>query len=229
MILKEIIERSLETLMEREQLNNKLDDKHLSSDELKDVNRGIQTLTRDRTFNHHIMSRGELPHTSTTDTKHRYARKALDIVFHKKKDLSIDKKTVLYHATRHNVEFDESGHTTIKPVLSASLSHRKVYTHLHRGRNDQEKGTVEGLKQHHALAIHYDPEKHGHIPAVNISQHSGMKSEDEVIMPPHTKFKHIYTERVGEHPETGKQILVHHVEPVETHPLYDRSYVHKKS
>lgn len=229
MILKEIIERSLAILMEREQLDNKLDDKHFSADELKSINRGVQTLTRDRTFNHHILSRGDMPHTSTADTKHRYARQALDLIFHKKKDVSIDKKTVLYHAARHHVKFDENGHTVIKPVLSASTSHKKIYTHFHRGRSEEEKKTVAGLDHHHGLAIHYNPEKHNHVPAVNVTSHSGMKSEDEVVMPPQTRFKHIYTERLGEHPETGKQILLHHVEPVSTHPLYDRSYVYKKS
>ena len=37
-------------------------------------------------------------------------------------------------------------------------------------------------------------------------------------------FKHIETSQHGVHPETGKPIFVHTVEPAFTHPRYDRDF-----
>ncbi len=210
---------------------NKLKEPNFTKEEIGHINNGIQSLTRCKEYNNHCLIRGEIPTEQTNDPDKKRVARMFRLLFDPKNNANIEGKHVLYHGTKHDINFDDIDGddltTTIKPALSSSTSLKTAKKFLTNGVSKLPKSQQDvfnNMKQHHILAIHYDSIKHNNVPAVNISHHSSIKNEDEIILPPKTTFKHINTESAGINDKTGKPILIHHVEPVYTHPSYDSSF-----
>ena len=173
-----------------------------------------------RAYSRYTRIMGRIPNDNTSDNDVNKKAAALDFLFaDKSRDTTLDSPATLYHATRHEVEFDKDGLTTIKGFFSTGLDYDKVLTHLTK----EEPGKdLNKLKAHHVLEVKYEP--HGNVPGSYIAHHSGRSSEHEVVLPPFTTLKHIATRQEGIHPETGKPILVHTVQPMFTHKRFDRGY-----
>lgn len=214
---------------------DKLTAEYFNPDELhkvRDVAYGISKGAK--TYNRHIRETGKLPNeNSYTDKDSSRISRGINLLFSKKKNINLEKSAVLYHGTRHEINFhhdDNNGYVTkIRGIVSMTPKLGLAKTHANKEtetiKDSKEKGIAGDRNFHHVLAIHYDPEKHNHIPHVNIAHWSGT-SEDEIIAPPATKYKLLkrQPEHGGFDEKTGKEILIHHVEPIETHTDFDKKF-----
>ena len=193
---------------------------NLSPEEFKNARNRVAGIGMGvRSYNRYVNLKSELPADTHSDQGIKNVSKALDIAFDKNKNLSIDGDHTVYHATRHNVKFDKDGLTTIRALVSVGPSLQGVMTHVKKQYPGEDTSSVDA---HHILQINYKDS--GSVPMVYIGHHSARSSEKESILPPFTTFRHIETSQHGVHPETGKPIFVHTVEPTFTHPRYDRDF-----
>lgn len=193
----------------------------LTPDEMKSHRNKIASIGMGiRDYNRYIKIKGEMPPDTHSDSHIKAVAKALDVVFDKKRDISVDGEQTFYHATRHNVKFDDHGLTTVRALVSTAPQLKNVMTYLKKQYPGEDTTSVE---KHHILEIKHSGSD-SNVPAVYIGHHSTRSREKEIIFPPFTTFRHIESRDGGIHPETGKQIMVHTVEPVFTHPRYDRKF-----
>lgn len=210
---------------------DKLTEPRFTKEEVAQINNGVQSLTRCRDYNNHCLIHSDIPTEQTNEPDKKRVARMFRIVFDPKRQANIDGKHILYHGTKHDIHFnDVDGDdliTTVLPSVSSTTNLEKAKRFLTNGvakLSQTQRDNFDNLTVHHMLAIHYDSNKHNNVPAVSVSRHSSIKTEEEVIMPPRTTFRHINTETIEYHPTTNKRILLHHVEPVYTHRSYDRSF-----
>lgn len=192
-----------------------------TSEEVAKAKRGVQSLSRDRGYNWiaRKFGSGNLAAPSRKGGT-GYSSAAIGILFDPDEpSLAHDKPALVYHGARHMVQFDPNNITLIHQPTSTTPSLDKAISHSKRDR----MGDIE-REEHHVLAIHYDPKTHAHAPLVNIAHHSAYGKEDELLFPPGQQYELISSEPHGLHPETGKKIVVHHVEPSTSHHAFDPTF-----
>ena len=206
-----------------------------SGKELADAKRCCISISKGaKSFNRSIRKNGGvLPNTNSySDTTSNDVSHAVHNLFDPKKNLNIDGKAVVYSGMRHEVQFRKDGKdqvTDVMGITSATPSLTMAKSHANKDmdsiKDPKEKEAAQNRQFHHVLAIHYDSDKHSHIPVVNIA-HYTHTNEDEVVLPPHTKYRSLdpTPEYSGVDQKTNKHILVHHVEPVQTYPDFDRNF-----
>ena len=173
-----------------------------------------------RSYNKYILLRHDMPALSHKDSHFKRTTEALDTIFNRDHNMSIEGPATLYNATRHEVEFDDKGRTMIRGIVHTSPILNSVMTQLNKNHPGED---TSKLKAHHILEIQHEG-AHSNVPAVYIGHHSTRSSEREALLPPLTEFEHVATREHGVNERTGKPILIHTVKPVTTYPQYDRAY-----
>lgn len=135
------------------------------------------------------------------------------------KGKSISHPGTFFHGQTHAPETDEHGVVTHKAFTSWS-SNPSTAMQFTKNKG-QDKDTDHDA--HHVFVLHHDPENSkGHsMFSLHSKEHSSARYREEEAVSPPTKYRITKTEHVGQHPETGKAVFQHTVEPHEVHPNWN--------
>ena len=200
----------------------------IRSPEHMDVIRsGMWAYVSGQDLNKKILARGaaDIPAEAGRDAPAVRSMRGINRIFDPKQPSgSITHPQVTYHGTRHNVEFDHNFETTIIPVTSTTPNLEAAVSHAVLARD----GKRPPADEHHVLRIHWDPVKNKNVPLVPIARFSPYAKEEELLMPIGTRFRQLnYTTHMEAHPETGKRVIIHDVEPIEANAGHDPTYEHE--
>jgi hypothetical protein len=187
-----------------------------------------------KAYNDEAHKTGKIPRFNT-DSNREVNRigKMDDAIRRNQHKIAIKGSSTVYHGMRREPEFDESGHTKVSGITSATTVKEKALTHANRAKSgrEDEKSHLQGDTLH-VLRIHSKSHhKNRPVYVAHCMRRSEHKNEHEAIFPSHSIYKKHGEELDGgkdgngvemtvKHPDTGKMVKkkyfihYHDVEPI---------------